>query len=256
LWFDYAIKPNNLLINLTSEREAEVVFLSLPNGAASKSVCSRIAEVPEKATRIIVDLSTIGIPAARECADILNAAGITYVDAPISGGQRGAVAGTLTFMVAAEEQILEKIRPLLLVFGKNIFHIGNNPGQGQAMKLINNFLAGAVMATTCEAVVTGLRAGLDLKQMIDVINVSTGSNFMSEKVFPESVIPGKFDTAFSGALLSKDLNLYADSIEGEDAPRNVSNPVVKLWNDFERENPNKDVSYMFKYLQEQTLEVK
>jgi 3-hydroxyisobutyrate dehydrogenase len=236
--------------------EAEVIFLSLPNGAASKSVCSRIAEVPEHAARIVADLSTIGIPAARECAGILKAAGITYVDAPISGGQRGAIAGTLTLMVAAEEQVLSSIRPLLSTFGKNIFHIGDTPGQGQAMKLINNFLAGAVLAATCEAVVSGMRAGLDLRQMIDVINVSTGSSFMSTHVFPESVFPGTFDTGFSGALLSKDLNLYAESIKTKNIPHEIGDTVVQLWNRFEINNPNTDVSYMFKYLMERSMEVK
>jgi len=117
-------------------------------------------------------------------------------------------------------------------------------------------LASANLAATCEATVAGLRAGLNLEQMIDVINVSTGASFMSAHVFPENVIPQTFDSGFAGTLLFKDLKLYAESIENINAPYEISHTSLSLWEDFIKENPNGDVSEMFKFLNQEQVNIK
>ncbi len=246
---DRAPQGARIAHNVEEMAEAEVVFLSLPDGDASKEVCSKISGVSNKRTQVVVDLSTIGITAAQECAELLQRAGIAYVDSPVSGGQKGAIEGNLTLMIAAEEKILNDVRPLLATFGENIFHIGQTPGQGQCMKLINNFLAGAIMYSTCEAVMTGVKFGLDMKQMIDVINVSTGSSFMSRVMFPECVIKGTYHSGFAMALLMKDLKLYHESIKGHlGIPHELSDKILELYSDCYREYGNEDSSYLFKYL--------
>jgi 3-hydroxyisobutyrate dehydrogenase len=199
---------------------------------------------------VVIDLSTIGVSAAQTCNKILNDCGITYVDAPVSGGQRGAKAGTLTLMVATESEMLDYIRPVLSLFSKNIFYIGRTPGQGQAMKLINNFLAGSVLTVTTEALVAGLKAGLDLKQMIDVINVSTGQNFMTSHVYPESVLTDQFDSGFMNSLLLKDLSLYAEMVNEHGWPDILCSRVLSQWKQFERDWPAKDVTHLFNYVRD------
>ncbi|MBX5437301.1 MAG: NAD(P)-dependent oxidoreductase [Alicyclobacillaceae bacterium] len=231
--------------------EADAIFLSLPDGGACRSVCSAIASAPRRAAKMVVDLSTIGPAAARDCAETLNRAGVRYVDAPVSGGRAGAQAGTLTIMVAADERTVESLRPLFARFSKNVFHIGSEPGQGQMMKLVNNFLAGTVLAATCEAVVAGTRAGLDLRQMVDILNVSTGMSFMTRHVFPESVIPGTFDTGFAARLLYKDLALYAEETANLKVPRAIMETSLQIWRAFlDTFSGGGDVAHLYKYLGE------
>ncbi|MFZ4452713.1 NAD(P)-dependent oxidoreductase [Salibacterium aidingense] len=233
--------------DLRDMTEAEVILMSLPHGEASVSVCRELTESMTKHIRYVVDLSSIGVPAAEKCAKILNHSNMKYIDSPVSGGQRGAASGSLTLMTAAEQQDLDFVRPVLSAFSTNIFHMGDQSGQGQAMKLLNNYLASSILAATSEAAAAGVHAGLDLKQMIEIINVSTGSSFMSNNVFMESVIPEKFDAGFSSSLLLKDLKLYGDSIEQE-TPADLFRVVLSLWEEFEETQPNTDVSQMYKYL--------
>lgn len=231
--------------------QADIVVLSLPNGDISKSVCSQLAETPNKRVKVIVDLSTIGIPAAEECAVICEKHNINYVDSPVSGAQKGAIEGTLTLMIAAKKELIEEARPVLECFSKNIFHIGDKAGQGQAMKLVNNFLASSIMTVTCEAVTAGLNAGLDLKQMIDVINVSTGRSFMSEIVFPANIIPGTYDSGFATALLTKDILLYESSIDKEKTPHYFADVAIPLWQKLLEQSPGSDNSEIFKLMSNQ-----
>ncbi|MBA2451278.1 MAG: NAD(P)-dependent oxidoreductase [Chloroflexi bacterium] len=229
---------------------AEIVFLSLPDGAASLAVCRQIADAPERRTRVVVDLSTIGIKAARECAALLAPIGLTYVDAPVSGGVAGARSGSLAMMVGVEAPIFEALEPLLVVLAANRFRVGDAPGQGQAMKLLNNFISAAAMAATSEAVVFGARMGLDLAKMIDVINVSSGRTTASTDKFPRSVIPRSYDFGFAGALMAKDAALYAENADAADVPHQLGASVARLWQEFHAARPDADFTAIHKYLEE------
>jgi 3-hydroxyisobutyrate dehydrogenase len=228
--------------------EAEVVFMSLPNGMASKTVCSQLTRAERQRTRTVVDLSTIGVPAAQECARLTEGAKMTYVDAPVSGGVPGARAGSLSVMVGARRAVFERIDPLLSAFAKNRFRMGDKPGDGQAMKLINNFLSATVLSATSEAVLFGHKHGLDLEQMIDVINASSGRTTASTDKFPKSVIPQTYDYGFAAALMSKDVELYLESVENMDVPHDISTVVARTWRDFAAAVPDADFTYIYKYL--------
>ena len=231
-------------------RRAETVFLSLPDGAASRAVCAEIAETAERKARTVVDLSTIGIDAARACADLLAGAGLAYVDAPVSGGVAGARAGSLTVMVGADAAHFARLEPLLRVLGKNSIRVGDRPGHGQAMKLLNNFISAAAIAATSEAVVFGAQIGLDLQQMIDVINVSTGRTTASSDKFPRSVIPRTYDFGFAGALMAKDAVLYAENAAAADVPHQLGDAVARLWQEFHAARPDADFTAIHRYLEE------
>ena len=229
-------------------RDADVVCLSLPDGAASRAVCAEIAREPNRRAATVVDFSTIGIPAARDCAAILRGTGVEYVDAPVSGGIAGARGGTLAVMVGASATAFEALEPLLAVVAANRFRVGDEPGQGQAMKLLNNFLAATGLAATSEAVLFGARMGLDLRQMVDVVNVSSGRNGATLDKFPRSVIPGTYDYGFAAALMAKDVTLYQESVAAVGTPDMLGELVTALWQRFNAACPGKDFTYIYEYL--------
>jgi 3-hydroxyisobutyrate dehydrogenase-like beta-hydroxyacid dehydrogenase len=228
----------------------DIVFLSLPNGEASYAVCRQILDTPGRRAGTVVDLSTIGIRAARECARLLDAAGLAYVDAPVSGGVAGARSGSLAVMVGASPALYDRAQPLLSVLARNCFRVGDTPGQGQAMKLLNNYISAAALAATSEAVVFGARQGLDLAQMIDVVNVSSGRSTASSDKFPRSIIPRTYDFGFAGAYMTKDVRLYLEACEEAAVPRPLAAAVVALWQRFHQAHPDADFTYIHRYLED------
>ena len=227
---------------------ADTVFLSLPDGPASVAVARQIAAAEARCATVVVDLSTIGPKAARDAAEVLRAAGAAYVDAPVSGGQAGARAGTITMMWAGPGEELERHRPVLLSFCKNIFHVGEAPGQGQAAKLINNFLSGTAMTATSEAMLYGLSQGLDLRTMLDVINVSTGANSATRDKFPNRILTGTFDAGFKTALLAKDIRLYLEDVRAAGVPDVLGSAVAELWKRCDEALPDSDFTRVYEFI--------
>ena len=130
------------------------------------------------------------------------------LDSPVSGGVGGAEKGTLAVMVSGPRADFEAVKPALDVIGK-VFFIGEKPGSAQTMKLANNLLSATAMVATSEAVVMGVKAGLDPDVMIDVINAGSGMNTASRDKFPRSILPRSFDFGFATGLMVKDVRLCA-----------------------------------------------
>lgn len=231
-------------------RRTDTLFLSVPDGAVSRTICGQIAATADCRTGTVVDLSTIGIAAARGCADLLNAAGVAYVDAPVSGGVAGASSGSLAMMVGAPATLFEELEPALAVLARHRFRVGDAPGQGQAMKLLNNYVSAAALAATCEATVFGERLGLDLAKMVDVLNVSSGRSAASQDKFPRSVIPHTYDFGFAGALMTKDVSLYLENAEAANVPHDLAKGVAGLWQRFNAAHPSADFTYLHRYLED------
>ena len=231
-------------------RRAETIFLSVPNGVSSHAICAEIAEATERLTQTVVDLSTIGIDAAQACGALLEPVGVAYVDAPVSGGVAGARSGSLAMMVGADAERFVTLEPTLRVLASNCFRVGDRPGHGQAMKLLNNFISATAIVATSEAVVFGQRIGLDLAQMIDVINVSSGRTTASTDKFPRSVIPRTYDFGFGGTLMAKDATLYAEEAERAGVPHELAERVARIWQEFGAECPGADFTYIHKYFEE------
>jgi 3-hydroxyisobutyrate dehydrogenase-like beta-hydroxyacid dehydrogenase len=181
-----------------------------------------------RALRTYVDLSTTGQAVAAEVAAALAGRGIATLDAPVSGGVRGAREGTLAIMVAGPAAELERVRPLLEPFGR-VFHVGERAGLGQLMKLANNFLSATAIAVTAEAVALGVKGGLDPAIMLDVINASTGRNTASEDKFPRQILTGRYAAGFTTGLLTKDLGLCAAAAEALGVPMPVAAAVHARW---------------------------
>jgi 3-hydroxyisobutyrate dehydrogenase-like beta-hydroxyacid dehydrogenase len=206
---------------------SRIVFACLPNGAVSESVARDVAA--GSAVRIYVEMSTIGGPAQARIQAIVEARGITLVDCPISGGPKGARAGTLTVITAGPPDARTELRPWLQRIGKTVFEVGDRPGQAQLMKLVNNLVNAANMATSFEALVLGAKGGLDPDQMVDVLNVSTGQNSATLTKVPKAVLTGSFDYGSSLTIMVKDVVLGLKEAEALGVPMWVHETVGQLW---------------------------
>ncbi|MBY0453856.1 MAG: 3-hydroxyisobutyrate dehydrogenase [Burkholderiaceae bacterium] len=189
---------------------AHVETLFLGNGAQA----GLLALLPAGA--LIIDCSTIAAATSRKVADAAQAQGVQFIDAPVSGGTGGAIAGTLTFMVGGDAAVLERAQPLLEKMGANIFHAGS-VGAGQTAKICNNMLLGILMAGTSEAIALGVANGLDAKVLSEIMRRSSGGNWALEKYNP---MPGVMETApaskgyaggFGTDLMLKDLGLSQEN---------------------------------------------
>ena len=191
--------------------EAEIVFASLrPLNVNLDAALGKEGVIHGSAIRTYVELSTIGLKTVDQLVDGFKGSRVTLVDAPISGGVRGATAGTLSAMVSGASDQLKIVEPILKTFCKDIFYVGGRPGLGQVCKLTNNAISNAAMTATAEALVVGTKAGIDPTLLLEIINASTGRNSHSVNQFPQQVLTRNFKF---GAYLEngvKDLSLYCD----------------------------------------------
>ena len=200
---------------------AEVVISMLPasahvdglylGGNGQPGILEKMA-----AGTLVIDSSTIAAATLRKVAEAAAARGIAVIDAPVSGGTGGAIAGTLTFMVGGSVVDLERARPLLEKMGANIFHAGD-VGAGQTAKICNNMLLGILMIGTSEAIALGVANGLDPKVLSEIMRRSSGGNWALEKYNP---LPGVMEAApasknyaggFGTDLMLKDLGLAQEN---------------------------------------------
>jgi 3-hydroxyisobutyrate dehydrogenase-like beta-hydroxyacid dehydrogenase len=208
---------------------AENVFASLPSLQASLDVATGKNGVIEgKRVRRFIDLSTVGAQMAVRIHDALAKRGIVQIDSPVSGGVAGAEKGTLAVMVSGPRADFEALKPVLDVIGK-VFFIGEKPGAAQTMKLANNFLSATAIVATSEAVVMGVKAGLDPAVMIDVFNAGTGLNSASRDKFPRSILPRTFDFGFATGLMVKDVRLCLEEARSMGLSFEVAEAVGRLW---------------------------
>ncbi|BBK35058.1 2-hydroxy-3-oxopropionate reductase [Allostella sp. ATCC 35155] len=208
--------------------QAETVLVSLPTPAVVKAVALGPGGVVEgAAVRVMIDLSTTGPAVAAEVAAGLAAKGIVAVDSPVSGGIKGAVAGTLAVMISCPRTTYQGLTPVLGTFGK-LFFTGEKPGLAQTAKLANNLMAAAALVVTSEAMAMGVKAGLDARVLIDIINVSSGRNSASQDKFPRAVLPGTFDFGFATGLSYKDVRLCVDEAEALGVPMVVGAAVRQM----------------------------
>jgi 3-hydroxyisobutyrate dehydrogenase-like beta-hydroxyacid dehydrogenase len=207
----------------------ETVMASLPTPAIVTAVATGEGGVIHgKRVRRFVDLSTTGPRVAAANAAALAVKNIVQIDSPVSGGVAGATKGTLAVMVSGPQADIDVVKDALAVFGK-VFVVGHKPGMAQTMKLANNFLSATAMAATSEAVVMGVKAGLDPAVMVEIINAGSGRNTASTDKFPKSILPRSFDAGFTTALMLKDVRLCLEEAKALDVPTGVMSAVAQLW---------------------------
>jgi 3-hydroxyisobutyrate dehydrogenase len=211
-----------------------VVITMLPDGKVVREVLLGAHGIARHLAKgsVVIDMSSSSPVGTRELAAELAKIGIPLVDAPVSGGVKKAVDGSLAIMAGGETQAVERCRPVLEPMGK-VFITGGS-GTGHAMKSMNNFLSAANLAVAAEAVIAGQRFGLDPATMIAIFNASTGRNTGTDSKFPNNVLPRTFNSGFALGLMAKDLRLALEVARSTDAPVELLEACSKMWSDAEK----------------------
>ncbi|MDF1855480.1 3-hydroxyisobutyrate dehydrogenase [Pseudooceanicola sp.] len=228
----------------------DLVITMLPNGAILRAVADQI--VPAMAPgAVFLDCSTVDVESARIVAEAADKAGLLALDAPVSGGTVGAIAGTLTFMVGGSDAAFAKAKPLFDVMGQKAVHCGPS-GNGQAAKICNNMILGVTMIATCEAFALADKLGLDRQAMFDVVSTSSGSSWSMNAycpapgIGPQSPADNGYQPGFAADLMLKDLRLSQQAAEAVDADTPMGQAAAALYARFveEEDGAGRDFSAM------------
>ncbi|HAM61102.1 MAG TPA: 3-hydroxyisobutyrate dehydrogenase [Psychrobacter sp.] len=196
---------------------------------------------------LVIDSSTIAAADARQVAAAASALGIDFLDAPVSGGTGGAIAGSLTFIVGGEAKAFARAEPILTAMGKNIFHAGEH-GAGQVAKICNNMLLGVLMTGTAEAINLGVKNGLDAKVLSDIMLQSSGRNWTLEvyNPYPQVMdnVPSShhYQGGFMSKLMQKDLNLALQTARQTEVDTPMAQRAAQLYSAHTGEHGDKDFS--------------
>ncbi|SFD80196.1 3-hydroxyisobutyrate dehydrogenase [Roseivivax sediminis] len=231
-------------------RAADVAITMLPSGAILRAVADEIVPAMRRGA-VHLDCSTVDVASARAVAETAQAAGLSALDAPVSGGVGGAEAGTLTFMVGGDEAGFKTALELFEIMGKKAVHCGPS-GNGQAAKICNNMILGATMIVTCEAFALADKLGLDRQAMFDVVSTSSGSSWSMNSycpapgIGPTSPADNDYRPGFSADLMLKDLRLAMQAAEEADADTPLGTAAAALYARFveEEDGAGRDFSAM------------
>ncbi|MPZ62132.1 MAG: NAD-binding protein [Propionibacteriales bacterium] len=209
-------------------RQADHVLLSLPDSAVVEDVVLGAGGILThgRAGQVVVDLSTAAPSSTRTLHGRLTENGVQLLDAGVSGGAAAAEAGRLTLMIGGDPAVLEEVRPALDTFAAQI-HLMGGPGSGHSTKLLNNFLNALNLAASSEVLVAARKAGLDVAQVLDVINASSGANWATLNRFPHIVRGDYLEGGLTSELMLKDIRLYLEHLADIGAPTfNSAGPVA------------------------------
>ncbi len=251
--FDTVAKPEGLTLATSAAaaaKDADVVITMLPNGAIMRAVAAEIHPVM-KAGAVHLDCSTVDVESARAVAAAAEAAGLSAIDAPVSGGIGGATNGTLTFMAGGPKVAFETVSPLFDIMGQKAVHCGD-AGNGQAAKICNNMILGVTMIATCEAFVLADKLGLDRQAMFDVVSTSSGYSWSMNTycpapgIGPQSPADNDYKPGFAADLMLKDLRLSQMAAEAADADTPMGQAATALYQQFveAEDGAGKDFSAM------------
>ncbi len=206
-------------------RNADVVITCLPSSVEVEAVLHGESGILESLRKgaVLIDCTSGDPPTSRSIAAELRARGVDFIDAPVSGGTTAARSGSLTVMWGGDAAVFERVRPVVEAFGKKIVHAGP-VGSGDALKAVNNALLAVHILSTAEDLAVLVKAGVDPKVALEVINASSGRSNSSENLIPQRVLTRAFPRTFRLALLEKDIGIAA--VLAEDL--NARTPVISL----------------------------
>ncbi|AWT52497.1 3-hydroxyisobutyrate dehydrogenase [Mycolicibacterium smegmatis] len=232
--------------------EAEVVITSLPNGDIVKSCYAEVLPAAPTGT-LFIDTSTISVDDARTVHTQALEKGHAQLDAPVSGGVKGATAGTLAFMVGGEDDAVERARPILDPMAGKIIHCGGS-GTGQAAKLCNNMVLAVQQIAIGEAFVLAEKLGLSAQSLFDVITGATGNcwsvhtNCPVPGPVPTSPANNDFKPGFATSLMNKDLGLAMAAVSSTGASAPLGSHAAEIYAKFNEEHADKDFSAVIELL--------
>lgn len=204
----------------------DTIIVSLPTLEIFRhALCGPDGLLAGRAMKTLVNTCTVGVAFVREIEAACAAAGVTVIDAPISGGVAGARAGTLATMVSGNPERVSDLMPVLRLWGPTIVVAGDSPGAAQIMKLTNNMLCAVALVATSEAMTMSGKAGIPDEAMLQILNAGTGRNFATTHIFPGAVQPRTFDFGATIEILMKDVDLAIEQGEELGVPMWVSQAV-------------------------------
>ena len=215
---------------------AEITLFSLPHDAAVAAVLQEALPALQPGA-VIIDTSTLSPRAVRGFAEQAAAQGVSYLDAPVSGGPAGAAAGSMAMMVGGDAAALERARPVLQHLTARLLHIGPS-GAGQVAKLVNNLLVASHLVTAGEALRLGAAAGVAPEALLPVLNGASGRSAVTEVNWPRWIIPGTFDSGFSAGLMRKDVGLALELARELDVPLEATGRAALLWQELREAVPD------------------
>ncbi len=219
-------------------RNSDVVITMLPDGHIVRRVALGLSDSDDCLVRgfakgaVIIDMSSSAPVGTRKLGEDLRQHEILLIDAPVSGGVRGAVAGTLAIMIGGDKALADRYDGLLAAMGKR-FYVGAL-GAGHAAKVLNNYVSAAGLAAAAEAVRIAERFGIEPQTLVDVVNASTGRNNSTENKFAQFILNGKFNSGFALGLMAKDLALAMEVAEACDVPAELGHACLALWQQAEQ----------------------
>jgi 3-hydroxyisobutyrate dehydrogenase len=212
-------------------RDCELVILMLPDSAVVKKVLFGDKDGLAAQLRqgsVVIDMSSSNPSVTRELGPRLQAAGVDFIDAPVSGGVKRAVDGSLAIMAGGEPAVIARVKPLLLTMGKAIIETGML-GSGHAMKALNNYVSAAGLLAACEALKVGSDFGIAPDKIVAVLNASTGKNNSTENKLMQFIVSELFNSGFSLGLMKKDINIATDLAKGLGSNTLLGEVLLKSW---------------------------
>ncbi|MBY0266812.1 MAG: NAD(P)-dependent oxidoreductase [Burkholderiales bacterium] len=238
--------------------QAQIIITMLPDGKAVRSaLCGAqdsfkdcILERAAKGTRVI-DMSSSSPMQTLELGALLEKRGFPCIDAPVSGGVKGAVNATLAIMAGGDVAIYEYVKPVLEKMGSALFHAGPL-GAGHAIKALNNYVSAAGLAATCEALIAAEGFGIDPAVATDIINASSGMNNTTRNKVKQQMLNGAYAAGFATGLMAKDVRTALEVAKAMGGPSAYAEHTAGLWNAMEREEGFAiDHTAMHRYLAKQ-----
>lgn len=211
-------------------KQSQILILSLPKAEHVEAVCLGERGILELGSQglVVIDTTTSTPEASRKVAAALRKIGIAFIDAPVSGGPKGAATGTMSMVIGAEDEDLARAMPVLEAMSGVRVHVGKS-GAGNVAKIANNMLCAAHLISTAEAVAMAARAGVAPEKLLEGLNAGSGRSAASQAMFPTWVINKAYDSGFSIGLMRKDVDLASDLADSLVMDLPLSRTVAQLW---------------------------
>jgi 3-hydroxyisobutyrate dehydrogenase len=210
--------------------ECDIVILSLPTAAIVEEVVAGPKGIIANAKPglLVVDTSTSHPDTTRRLAKKLNAVGMQMLDAPVSGGPKGAITGTMAMVIGGSAADLARAEPVLAAMTAKRVHVGDS-GAGHVAKIANNLFAAAHLLIAGEVTRMAEQAGVSTEQLLQGINAGSGRSFITEHSYPTWIMNGKFDSGFTMKLMRKDVRLSEELISALSLDLPLAAKVAELW---------------------------
>jgi len=235
---------------------AGIVITMLPDGKAVRTaLCGKKDDfkdcVLERAAKgtLLIDMSSSSPVGTRDLGELLARRGFPFIDAPVSGGVKGAVAATLAIMVGGDKAMYDRVQPMLAKMGGQLFHCGPL-GAGHAIKALNNYVSAAGLVAACEAIIAAERFGLDPAVATDIINASSGMNNTTKNKVRQQMLNSVFGAGFATSLMAKDVRTALEVVESTDTPADLARHCAAFWTAAEKQlAPGRDHTAVYELIQ-------